>query len=156
MKQRHISYWLKALCVLLGVIGILFFGSLTAFAGGILTEDSTNPFAYFILFTWYTAILCYGVLVLFWQVCTQIGNDNSFSLENARHFRRMGYFGIAYIVGDIARFIWLICIQSASTKTTLITVFLFLMALVFVVLCECLSQLIKGAYEMKRENDLTI
>ncbi len=156
MKQRHISYWLKALCILLGLMGIFFFGAMTAYAGELLTKDSTDPFAYFIIFTWYTAILCYGVLVLFWKVCTQIGNDNSFSLENARYFRYMGYLGIAYMTGDAVRFIWLLTLQNVDVKTTLATLFMLLIALIFTVLCECLSQLIKGAYEMKQENDLTI
>lgn len=156
MKQRQISYLLKALCILLGIMGIVIFGGLTSFAASMFAETPVNPYSYFIIFSWYTAILCYGVLILFWQVCTQIGNDNSFSMENVRSFRRMGYLGIAYMVGDIARFIWLLFLGNAEVKAICVTVFMLLVALIFVVLCECLSQLIKGAYEMKQENDLTI
>ena len=156
MKQRQISYWLKALCILLGIMGVFLFGTLTAYAAQMLNEDLSNPLVFFILFSWYTAILCYGVLILFWQVCTQIGNDNSFSMENVLAFRRMGYLGIAYMAGDITRYIWLICIHSASVRATLASIFMLLVALIFVVLCESLSQLVKGAYEMKQENDLTI
>lgn len=156
MKQRQISYLLKALCILLGIMGIVVFGGLTSFSASMFTETPVNPYSYFIIFSWYTAVLCYGVLILFWQVCTQIGNDNSFSMENVRSFRRMGYLGIAYMVGDIARFIWLLCLGNAGVKAISVTVFMLLVALIFVVLCECLSQLIKGAYEMKQENDLTI
>lgn len=153
MKQRQISYWLKALCILLGIMGIFFFGALTAYAGFLLTDDPANPLGYFIVFTWYTAILCYGVLFLFWKVCTQIGDDNSFSLENARAFRRMGFLGIAYMIGHIARYIWLFFLQGIQIKATILTISMLLVALIFVVLCECLSQLIKGAYEMKQKTN---
>ena len=33
MKQTKISYWLKGMTILLAVMGVFFFGALTAYAG---------------------------------------------------------------------------------------------------------------------------
>lgn len=156
MKQKKISNWLKGLVVLLGVLGILFFGGLTGLACYLKDEGTTGMLWGFIFFSWYTAILCYGVLFQFWKVCNQIGADNSFSLENAVAFHKMGLLGAASAVGYLLRLLYHIIIGQTNAVVIVYSIVLMLLSSVFIILCESLSQLIRNAYEVKMENELTI
>lgn len=156
MRQKKISYWLKGIVILLGLMGIAFFGGLTAYAVYLKETTEAGRLWTFIVFSWYTAALCYGVLIEFWKVCSQIGNDNSFSLENAVYFHRMSLYGTAGAVGFIARLCWLAVNGVLQIPMAIFIAGEILLSVVFVVLCEALSKLIQNAYEMKQENDLTI
>jgi hypothetical protein len=156
MRQKKISYWLKGIDVLLGAMGLIFFGGLTFFALQLKELDAQSLFWTFIFSSWYIAVLCYGVLIEFWKVCTQIGRDNSFSVENAKSFHRMGMCGALSAVGFAVRIVYLAIGGALGLPVAVFTVAEILIALVFVVLCEALSRLIINAYEMKQENDLTI
>ena len=135
MKQTKISYWLKAITIILGMIGVVFFGWLTYLAMQMKAEDDLIWLG--IGCSWYIALLCYLVLIEFWKVCTQIGADNSFSVENAKCFHRMA-------------------IRGAHAEIAFLSIGEILLSLVFIVLCEALSKLISYAYEVKHENELTI
>jgi hypothetical protein len=156
MRQTKISYWLKGIDVLLGVMGVAFFGGLTYYAfalKGIMPQDN---FWTFIFSSWFIAALCYGVLIEFWKVCTQIGRDNSFSVENARSFHHMGVCGALAVGGFAVRLVYLAIGGALGLPFAVFTGTEVLIAIIFLVLCEALSQLILNAYEMKRENELTI
>ena len=153
MKQKKICRWLKGLTVLLGIMGVAFFGGVTVLAFYMRQQD---PVWSFVFFSWYTAVLCYGVLFQFWNVCTQIGRDNSFSLENVRSFHRMAMLGVAAGAGYLARMVYLIAAGGFRWPVFLYNLALILLSVVFVTLCEALSQLVRNAYEVKRENELTI
>ena len=119
-------------------------------------QNPQDPVWSFVFFSWYTAVLCYGVLFQFWDVCTQIGRDNSFSLENVRSFHRMAILGVAAGIGYLVRMMYLIIAGGFRWPVFLYNLALILLSVVFVTLCEALSQLVRNAYEVKRENELTI
>ncbi len=155
MKQTKISYWLKAITIILGMIGGIFFGWVTYLAMQMKAEDDSIWLA--IGCSWYIALLCYLVLIEFWKVCTQIGADNSFSVENAKCFHRMAIYGGCAGAGYAARLIWwLVAIRGAHAEIAFLSIGEILLSLVFIVLCEALSKLISYAYEVKHENELTI
>ena len=156
MTQKKISYWLKGIVILLGAMGVAFWGGLTAYAFYLRADKPENLFWTFIFASWYTAAFCYGILIEFWRVCTQIGKDNSFSRENASHFHQMGMCGVFAIIGFAIRLLYLAAEQALTMQFGIFVVAEILIALVFVVLCEALSRLILNAYEMKQENELTI
>ncbi len=156
MKQHMISQWLKGLVILLGILGILFFGGLSVVAFWLRDSFDLSRTWIFIFYSWYTAILCYGVLFQFWKVCNEIGADNSFSMENAQAFRKMGMLGIAAGVGYVARMLHFIIIGEVYWWSILYPVLLILLSVIFVILCLALSALVKNAYEVKLENELTI
>ena len=119
-------------------------------------QNPQDPVWSFVFFSWYTAVLCYGVLFQFWNVCTQIGRDNSFSLENVRSFHRMAMLGVAAGAGYLVRMVYLIAAGGFRWPAFLYNLALILLSVVFMTLCEALSQLVRNAYEVKRENELTI
>lgn len=155
MKQTKISYWLKAITIILGMIGVVFFGWLTYLA---MQMKAANDSVWLgIGCSWYIAVLCYLVLFEFWMVCTQIGADNSFSKQNARHFHRMAIYGGCAAVGYAVRLIWwFAAVRGAHAEIAFLSTGEILLSLVFIVLCEALSKLISYAYEVKHENELTI
>lgn len=156
MKQKKIAGWLKGITIMLGIMGILFFGGFTWMAFELKGIDEGNPLWMWIFFSWYIAVLCYVILFEFWNICTQIGKNNSFSKENVVHFHRMGLCGIGGAIGFTARLLWLVVLQRAEILNVGFSIAEILIALVFIVLCEALSGLVQYAYDMKQENDLTI
>lgn len=157
MKQHKISNWLKGLDIILAIMLVAFFVGAT-----IATHMEKNAFyevksqTVFIVFIWYTAACCFIVLLEFWKVCTQIGNDNSFSIENSHSFRLMAVCGIAASAGFAIRLIWLIATACITPLSFLIILTEIILGLMFAVLAEAMSRLILNAYEVKHENDLTI
>ncbi len=149
MKQTKISYWLKGLVIVLAAMGILFFGGLTYYV--IYMEYSG-----LVVFVWYTAAFCYVILIEFWRVCTQIGKDNSFSMENTRAFHRMGLCGIAEAAGFAVRLLWLSVCGITTFPVAIFIIAEIILSLIFFILCEALSRLVQNAYEVKLENELTI
>lgn len=155
-KQIKIAKWLKGLCVFLALLGILFFGGLTWYifkSGNWFAEDASHFLAYC---SWYTCIVCYVILFQFWKVCCEIEKDNSFSLENARYFHNMMVCGGAFAAGYVVRIIYDLIIGFESPAPIIYAVVLTGLSFAFTVVCEALSQLIKNAYEVQLENELTI
>lgn len=101
---------------------------------GVLYEaaESSGSGVEFVFFSWYTAVLCYGVLFQFWNVCTQIGRDNSFSLENVRSFHRMAMLGVAAGAGYLVRMVYLIAAGGFRWPVFLYNLALILLSVVFV------------------------
>lgn len=159
MKQKKISLWLKAVTIAIALMGLAFFGSATAYAFA-FRPDYNDPVPVYlrqnIVFLWVTAVLCFLVLFFFWKIITEIGNDNSFSMENVKNFKSMAICGILIIFEYILRIIvWLIKgdLEFIPLTYTLLKIFVFI---IFVVLCIAMSKLVQNAYEIKQENELTI
>ena len=138
----------------------------TADGGGvdyIPNQELAQSLMGFSVFTVIVAGLCYKILWHFWHVCTEIGRDNSFSPENETSFHRMA--NTAFMISGIyalklafyggRTFFITHEILTTIVMCVLIVVFMILF-LLFGVICEALSKLIKNAYEIKAENDLTI
>lgn len=155
-KQKKIAGWLKGLCVALAIMFAVFFGAITWFifkSGMWFSEDSHHVLAFF---TWYVGIISYIVLLQFWKVCSEIEKDNSFSLENAGHFHTMAIMGGAVGGGYVVRIICELCLGITGIGPMLYAGAMICLSMVFVIICECLSQLINNAYEIKKENEFTI
>lgn len=161
MKQTKISYWLKGLVIVLMLGGALFWGWLIiggVYLGPILGEVTLQDRSVILSFVQhiYAGFFYFAILVQFWKVCTEIGKDNSFSLENVRSFHLMAIFAGAEVAGFAVRFVSYIVFKRAGFLVIGFTGLEIFAAIAFLILCECLSQLISNAYEMKRENELTI
>lgn len=156
MKQRKISNWLKGIVIVLAILGALYLVGITL---GVFCEElpiPVSPFRGLIYFTWYTLFICYIILFLFWNVCTQIGKGNSFSPENAASFHKIALCGVAITIGFFAEFIWAYFTDYLTIWLGMFSGIKIVIFGVFIVLCEALSKLILHAYEIRQENELTI
>jgi hypothetical protein len=68
----------------------------------------------------------------------------------------MGVCGALAVGGFAVRLVYLAIGGALGLPFAVFTGTEVLIAIIFLVLCEALSQLILNAYEMKRENELTI
>lgn len=89
MQQKEISRWLKAITIVLALMGAVFFLYIMPVLA-MSWRDADESLAYLfmpgLLYGWCIAVICYAILYQFWKVCVQIGKDNSFSKENAKCF----------------------------------------------------------------------
>lgn len=154
-QQKKIAAQLKAMVIVIALAGCVFLALMTNYARYIYEYETYKGEWTFILFTYAIGIACAAILVLFWGVCARIGNDNSFSMENEKALARMGICGLAISAIALLRLIVFyvrfgggLYMWYAAAETML--------GIIFFVICSALSKLVKGAYELKRENDLTI
>ncbi len=159
MKQKAITYWLKAVAIAIGLLGLAFFVSATAY-GFIFKPDFDLPLPVYlrenIVFLWITAAICYGILFFFWRIVKEIGNDNSFSMENVKNFKNMSVCGVLFIVEHIIQLIVNMIrgnMGLIQLSYSLLKIFVFI---IFIILCYAMSRLVENAYEIKQENALTI
>ena len=156
MKQRKLSYILKGVVITLAILGILYIVGLPLAAERMDVAAVKNTFWGFYAFRWWTLFFCYIILFLFWKVCTQIGVGNSFSLENATAFHRIAICGGGIILGFAFEFIWALIRDYLTAMSLIFILFKVVVFIIFIVICEALSQLILNAYEIRQENELTI
>lgn len=155
LRQYRLSLWLKAVDVILCGLILLLFAVFTWYGrtgNGPVSED-IRSFGFFIYFT---AALTIAILLIFWNVATEIGRGNSFSLENVNHFRHMGICGGIISAGYFARLLYILVSEKSTAFRTGYCLSMVIVGLLFLSVCFILSSLIRNAYEMKQENDLTI
>lgn len=159
MNQKTITYWLKAVIFAIGLLGLAFFGGATAYA--FLFKPDYNELLPIYLrqnmvFIWITAAICYSILFFFNKIVKEIGNDNSFSMENVKNFKSMAVCGTLFIIEHVIQIlIWLIKGETGLIQLSydLLKIFVFI---IFIILCVAMSKLVQHAYEIKQENELTI
>lgn len=156
MMQHKISNWLKGIAIFLAIFGLLFLIGVTVFAFIRKDLHPVSSIIGFPLFTWYTLAICYFILFQFWKVCKEIGNDNSFSMENVSAFHRMSVGGIFLAIGFAVKLGVIYFLGELPLLYGLFIICEVIVSIVFVILCKALSKLILNAYEMKQENELTI
>ena len=114
---------------------------------------------------WYWPCLIYGWVVLlpgfaglweFWKICVEIGRDNSFSQKNARSLFRICLLALT-MAALLAVGVAALCLLGMGLPALLIAMLGFAAACALVaLLANALSQLVRRAAAIKRENDLTI
>ena len=107
-------------------------------------------------------MLVLSFLNFFRRICMEIGNDNSFSMENVKNFNVMT------VISAVIAFSYLIrigvyvsrCLLASYPRAAFVIGGIYcVLSLGFITLgfmCRTLSRLVYNAYEMKNENDLTI
>lgn len=160
MKQREMSKYLKAITAGVGILLLVFVlwflplvlrETLTEIAGNsgyrgvcVLVDISAVP-----------AVIC---LALFWGICGSIGQDQSFSGENAVRLKRMSQYMLADAVLYAGFLIWFFTAgwyRHAAWLLFPVLLAIFI-SVTLSVLCAALSHLVQNASELKEEQDLTI
>ena len=158
MSQKNISNGLKVFSAFVAFVGAVFF---FWYVPTLIYEV-----AYFedldylrwpgTIGMWVIAFFCYVALAEFWKICTNIGNDNSFSMANAKSMARIGLCGLAVFILILGGSIFVAIINMMSAAIFFIIFFAEAVAIGMIVICFALSKLIENAAKIKEENDLTI
>lgn len=159
MKQAEIARWLKGITWGIGIMGaIFFFGLVPVLAGEMRREYPEAAFLYWpgLLYNFVIAADCYAVLFRFWTVCREIGRDNSFSRENAAAFKQISRLAAVLAVAWFAGLAGLTVIHFMQPGIMLFMIFAIFMSFAVAICAAALSHLVLKAYELKKENELTI
>lgn len=152
MKRTEISKWLKGIVILLGVMGLVF---LVLIIPVLAQECKTGypevAFLYWpaMFYIWIIAAGGYAMLFFFWNVSKQIGNENSFSKENANSFTWISRIALAISVILFLGIVYLGVYKWLNPGFAIVFVIGILASITLSVLAAALSHLILKAYEMK-------
>ncbi|MBR3963292.1 MAG: DUF2975 domain-containing protein [Oscillospiraceae bacterium] len=160
MTQKNLSTWLKAVIIGTGFFGIaVFFLIIPAYGKSLASTAPEFAYCYWPwqIFLWLCSLPCFVSLVFGWKIAKNIGNDNSFSFENAKNLKIISCLA----AGDSAFFFlgnWALLFMNMSHPGVAI---IFAPLVIFVgiavaVVCAALSHLVYKSAVMQAENDLTI
>lgn len=159
MKQMEVSKWLKAITILTGIAGLLFFFLVMP----VLAQDMAAAYpevSYLMwpgmIYGWGIGIICYGILYYFWKVCVEIGRDNSFSAENAHSFAVISRLALLMAAVWFVGLIFLAVIHCLGPAFGIFMILCAFICVVVAVLAAALSHLVYKSYELRREQELTI
>ena len=159
MKQHEITKWLKGICIGIAIMGLIFFGLIIpnlAVESRLQNPEMDFLFWPGLISVWIIGALCYSILFQFWKVCVQISKDNSFSLENSRSFVIISRLGVVISVICFLGMFYLGLNKWLNLGFMFLMIGVIFIGIAITVLAAALSRLILKAYELKKENELTI
>lgn len=160
MKQREISRYLK---VVTAGVTVLFLIFVVWFMPSVLKKTvleawGKTAFWASCCFLWVTAVPCLLSLYRFWGICVKIGEDQSFSRQNAEALKRISHYMLADSI-FYALFLACTCIFSWYTyigELLFGTILVLFICVALTVLSAALSHLVYKASQLQEDQDLTI
>ena len=161
MNQKSLSNWLKVIIVLMAICGLVVYtyafpNLITRFMPENILKDKESILLTWKALLWLSAIPCYLVLIFGWFISKNIGEDKSFTKENAKYLK---YIMIVTLIDCVYFFVVNIVMFNMNLSNELILVFSLIAifaGIVFAVAIACLSHLVLKASKLQEENDLTI
>ena len=159
MNQQKLSKWLKCITILVTVmLTIILFLVIPASGRDIVCLNSRYSGWYmpWLLFIWVLGIPCYVVLGIFWGICNEIRNDNSFSIKNAK---ALAIISKLAIVDSFLLFLGIVLFsvfQMMHISILVLGILVVIEGIAISVIAAVLGHLVQKASKMKDENDLTI
>ena len=159
MNQKNLSIWLKALLISVGVCGIIAYllvlpSCLDALGKNYPAFEGKRWI--WTVFVWITAAPCYATLILGWRIAARIGEDRSFSVENARALTGISWLAAAdaafFFVGNVA--LWFMGMNHPGVL--LLSLLICFIGVAVTIASACLSHLTWKAAEIQEENELTV
>lgn len=159
MTQLALSKCLKSILAGVWVCGLIIYFAVVPMLGQtILLEYPESGYCFWpwLIFIWCTGIPCAAGLVFAWRMSTNIGDDRSFSVENAKLLRRIAILAAGdaafFFVGNIV----FLCLNMNHPAVVIFSLFVVFAAVAIAVAAAALSHLVMKAALMQAENDLTI
>ncbi|MBK5348569.1 MULTISPECIES: DUF2975 domain-containing protein [Bacillus] len=159
MKQNELSLWLKLIIILCGCFGLLFciyIGPETGRAVLLVSENLKGLYKPFVLFIWITGIPFFSALFLGWKICSDIASHKAFTVKNANRLKRISILSMTEGVLYIGALLYIFAAGSYHTSILVILLLIVFFSVVISIFTSLLSHLIRGASEIKDDNDLTI
>lgn len=159
MNQHKLSVWLKAIIAGIGICGLIVYFVILPVYGNSLRQDLPE-FAYcfwpWLIFLWVTAIPCYAALVLGWKIAVRIGEDRSFSVDNARSLQTIAWLAagdtVFFFLGNLVFFF----LNMNHPGVLVISLLICFAGVAVTVAAACLSHLVRKAAVLQDESDLTV
>lgn len=159
MNQTTLARWLKAVILGTGICGLAVFLWLVPFVGKSILEGYPEFGGWYLpwlIFLEVSGLPCFGVLYLGWRIAGNIGEDRSFSMENACFLKRIAYCAagdtVYFFLGNIV--MWLFGMNHPGVL--LASLVIDFIGIAVSVAAAGLSHLVEKAAELQEESELTI
>ncbi len=159
MSQKSLSKWLKGIVAGMGICGAIIYLYLVPVWGKELVganPEFSNCYIPWLVVILISAIPCYGVLYLGWKISSEIGKDNSFSVENAAYLRNIAVLAVSDSAYFFAANLVLMIMGMNHPGIFLLSLLVVFAGIVVTVAAAALSHLVQKAAEIEQENELTI
>lgn len=157
MKRVALVRTLKGVVIFLAVLAAVFYGlvfpDLIRGVGAEAFDWLVTPS---IVAVSLSAIPIVIALVLFWQICTEIGRDNSFCHRNAWRLSGIGFCALADTAYCVVGTVTVFAITGGNPGVLLLAMTAIFGGLAIALAAFLLSHLVLKAAELKDEHDLTI
>ena len=159
MKLKTLSIWIKAVLLGFAVCGVGILGFAVPSIGQSLAAaypEFASAYIPWTVFLWIAAAPCFVVLVLGWQIASNIARDDAFSSVNAKLLRIIAILSaidaVYFFIGNIV--LWLLNMNHPGlVMMSLVVVFL---GVAICVASFSLSHLTSRAADIEDENRYTI
>ncbi len=154
MNQKSLSRWLKAIIIGtgLGAASIYIF-VLPMYYGPLTVEGEYKTRMILLAFT---AIPAFLMLRLAWKIATNIGKDQSFSLENAKFLKHIAIYALVDSVYYFIMNVYLFAVGWNQNVNILVIALIAFVGVVIAVAAACLSHLVLKAATLQEQSDFTI
>lgn len=159
MKQKHLATWLKIMIIGVGICALLVYAIAVPECGKVLVKEYpefAERYKPWLCFLDSTGILLLLALGCCYKIAINIGNDKSFSMENAKLLNWISNMAI----GDTAYFFAgnfiLVALNMSHPGVFLGSLVVDFVGIAIGVAAAALSHLVYKAAELKEENELTI
>ena len=159
MEQRALSNWLKGAIGCLAILGLFIFAFVIPAYG--LSLSAENPEYAHCFWPWMilmllVAVPCYAALVIGWKIASDIGNNRSFSVENARRMETISNLAFGDVILFFCGNVLLLVSNMSHPGVFLLSLLPDLFGVAVAVCAAALSHLIYKSAVMQEEADLTI
>lgn len=159
MKLKTLSLRLELVLIGMALCGLVVYGCFFPWLGRCIVLNAPE-FAYcyypWLILLWVTALPCYAALLLGWKIARNIGKDRAFTEETAKLLR-----WIARLAACDAGFFFLmnlvyLFLNMNHPGIVLVSLLIACAGAAVSVVCAGLSDLVKRAWKLQEQYDLTI
>lgn len=160
MRQKTLSSWLKLIIAGVSLCALIVFLLVIPILGKIVILIENGEFEYcywpWLVFIWIAGIPCFIALFFAWKIATNIGNDRSFTNENAKLLKSISVLAAVdsafFFVGNIV-YLFLNMNHPGIVLASFLVVFI---GIAISVAAAILSHLVIKAAVLQEQSDLTI
>ena len=159
MKQNTLAKWMKIIIAGIALCGVVVYGFIIPAYGKSMVSaypEFTNRYLPWLIFLLASGVPCYCVLVLGWQIASNIGRDQSFTMRNARLLKWISWLAAGdsafFFLGNVA----LLLMNMSHPGVTLALLMVSFAGVAVAVAAAALSHLVQKAAALQEQSDLTI
>lgn len=159
MEQKHLSKWLKLILVGVAICGLVVYALVVPMYGLSLRSlypEFSNRFWPWLLFIWASGIPCFIVLCYAWKIATNIGNDKSFTEQNASLLKSISFLSALDAGFFFAGNVVLLLLNMSHPGVVIASLVIVFVGVAVAVASAALSHLVKKAAVLQEQSDWTI
>lgn len=159
MEQKNLSKWIKFVIIGVGICGLVIYALVIPMLGSELKTsypEFSNRFWPWAFFIWVSGIPCYIVLVFAWKISSNIGNDRSFTEQNAHYLKLISVIAVVDTMFFFAGNIVLLLFDMSHPGIVIASLLVDFIGVAIAIAAAALSHLVKKAAVLQEQSDLTI